>query len=107
MLHGVSAVITGASRGIGRSVAIALAAAGLTVADLTAAIEAANRNDGAGRISVGEEALIVRSIGAIQTPEDLAGVVLATRDNAVIRVGDVARTGIGSLTRYGAVTKEA
>ena len=85
---------------------VALASAGLTVADLTAAIESANRNDGAGRISVGEEALIVRSIGAIQTPEDLAGIVLATRDDMVIRVGDVARTGIGSLTRYGAVTKD-
>lgn len=85
---------------------VALAAVGLTVADLTAAIESANRNDGAGRISVGEEALIVRSIGAIQTPDDLSSIVLANSDNAVIRVGDVARTGISSLTRYGAVTKD-
>jgi len=34
----------------------ALAAAGITVADLRAAIEAGNRNDGSGRISVGEDA---------------------------------------------------
>lgn len=85
---------------------VALAAVGLTVADLTAAIETANRNDGAGRINVGEEALIVRSIGAIQTQEDLASIVIGTRDNAVIRLSDVARTSVGSLTRYGAVTKD-
>ncbi|MEO1969632.1 MAG: CusA/CzcA family heavy metal efflux RND transporter [Sphingomonadaceae bacterium] len=83
----------------------ALAAAGLSTADLSAAIESSNRNDGAGRIVSGEEALIVRSIGAIRTNNDLANVVVKAGNGTVVRLGDVARIGTGSLTRYGAVSK--
>ncbi len=83
----------------------ALAAAGLSTADLMAAIEASNRNDGAGRLSTGEEALIVRATGAIRTLDDLAAVVVRSGSGAVVRVGDVAEVRMGSLTRYGAVSK--
>ncbi len=83
----------------------ALAAAGLSTADLMAAIEASNRNDGAGRLSTGEEALIVRATGAIRTLDDLAAVVVRSGSGAVVRVGDVADVRMGSLTRYGAVSK--
>ncbi len=84
----------------------ALAAAGLTTADLAAAIESGNRNDGAGRLAAGEEALIVRSIGAIRTLDDLAGTVVKADNGAVVRLGDVAEIRIGSLTRYGAVSRD-
>jgi cobalt-zinc-cadmium resistance protein CzcA len=83
----------------------ALAAAGLTVEDLRDAIESSNRNDGAGRLKIGEEALIVRAVGAIKTLEDLSSVVVRAQNGAVLRVGDVAMVRMGSLTRYGAVTK--
>jgi len=83
----------------------ALAAAGLSTADLAAAIEASNRNDGAGRLRSGEEALIVRATGAIRSLDDLAAVVVRASGGAVVRVGDVAMVRMGSLTRYGAVTK--
>lgn len=83
----------------------ALAAAGLTVADLSTAIEGSNRNDGAGRLTVGEEALIVRTTGAIQNLEDLAAVVVRADGGQIVRVGDLADIRVGSLTRYGAVTK--
>lgn len=83
----------------------ALAAVGLGTADLSAAIAADNRNDGAGRLVSGEESLIVRSTGAIRTLDDLANVVVKTGNGAVVRVGDVAQVRSGSLTRYGAVTK--
>lgn len=82
----------------------ALAAAGLTIEDLETAIVASNRNDGAGRLGVGEEALIVRSVGAIGSLDDLASVVVHRAGSAVVRVGDVATVRMGSLTRYGAVT---
>lgn len=88
-----------------QSDAAALASTGLTINDLTAAIEAANRNDGAGRISAGEEALIVRSVGAIQTLEDLSNIVIRRSGDAVVFLSDVAKIRIGTLTRYGAVTK--
>jgi cobalt-zinc-cadmium resistance protein CzcA len=84
----------------------ALAAAGLGVADLVAAIEAGNRNDGAGRLSEGEKALVVRAEGAIQTPRDLEQIVLKMNGSRVLRLRDVAKVRIGSLTRYGAVTKD-
>ncbi len=83
----------------------ALAAAGLSTADLGAAIEASNRNDGAGRLRSGEEALIVRATGAIRSLDDLAAVVVRAEGGAVVRVGDVAKVRTGSLTRYGAVSK--
>lgn len=83
----------------------ALAAAGLSTADLAAAIEGGNRNDGAGRLVTGEEALIVRSTGAIRTLEDLSSVVVKNANGAVVRVGDVATVRLGSRTRYGAVTE--
>jgi len=83
----------------------ALAAAGLSTADLAAAIEASNRNDGAGRLRSGEEALIVRATGAIRNLDDLAAVVVRSANGTVVRVGDVAEVRTGSLTRYGAVSK--
>jgi len=84
----------------------ALAAAGLGVDDLLTAIEEGNRNDGAGRLSEGEKALVVRAAGAIQTPADLEQIVLKMNGARVLRLRDVATVRIGSLTRYGAVTKD-
>jgi len=82
-----------------------LAARGITLTQLREALVANNRNDGAGRLAAGEEALLVRAEGAIQTLADLAAVPLATREGTVLRVGDVAEVRIGALTRYGAVTR--
>ena len=84
---------------------VALASAGLSISDVQSAIESGNRNDGAGRLSAGEEALIVRATGAIRTEEDLRAIVIASRSGRIVRLGDVATVGTGSLTRYGAVTK--
>lgn len=83
----------------------AMAARGLSLSDLQQALERNNRNDGAGRLTDGEESLLVRAEGAVQTPEDLAAIVLKASPAGMVRVGDVARVGIGSLTRYGAVTQ--
>lgn len=85
---------------------VALAAARLSVDDIIKAIDEGNRNDGAGRLSEGEKALVVRAAGAIQKPEDLQQIVLKTEQGRVLRLGDVAAVRIGSLTRYGAVTKD-
>ena len=84
----------------------ALAMAGLGVSDVIDAIQKGNRNDGAGRLGDGEKALVVRAEGAIQTPHDLTQIVLKMDGTRVLRLGDVATVRIGSLTRYGAVTKD-
>ena len=83
----------------------AMSAAGISVSDLADAVAAGNRNDGAGRLADGESALIVRAVGAVQTLEDLAAIPLKAPGGAVVRVGDVAAVRIGTLTRYGAVSR--
>ncbi len=81
------------------------AARGLSLRDLQMALEANNRNDGAGRLADGEESLLVRAEGAIRSLDDVRAIVVRARDATVVRVGDVAEVRLGSLTRYGAVTK--
>ncbi len=82
-----------------------LAARGLALKDLQAVLESNNRNDGAGRLSQGEEALLVRAEGAIRTVDDVRNIVLRSAHGRVTRIGDVAQVGLGALTRYGAVTQ--
>ncbi len=84
---------------------VKLAARHLTLAQLREALAANNRNDGAGRLIAGEEALLVRSEGSIRSLQDVAATVIAQRDGTALRVGDVAEVRIGALTRYGAVTR--
>ncbi|MBS3954509.1 MAG: efflux RND transporter permease subunit [Methylomicrobium sp.] len=69
------------------------------------ALEHNNRNDGAGRLSEGEEALIVRAEGRIKTQEDIRNIVVSDDQGTPIRVGDIAEIRTGSMTRYGAVSK--
>ena len=84
----------------------ALAKAGLTTEDIRQAVETSNRNDGAGRLEAGEEALVVRVVGAVATIEDLRETAIAPPAGGSIRLGDVAEVRIGALTRYGAVTED-
>jgi len=84
----------------------AMQARGVTQPMLMRALEANNRNDGAGRIREGEETLLVRTEGSIRTLDDLRAVTVAARDGMPVRVGDLAEVRIGSLTRYGAVTQD-
>jgi cobalt-zinc-cadmium resistance protein CzcA len=82
----------------------AMAAAGLDLEALRSAIETGNRNDGAGRAAAGDSTLIVRSLGAVTTLDDLGATVIATTAAGPVRVRDVATLRTGSLARYGAVT---
>jgi cobalt-zinc-cadmium resistance protein CzcA len=84
----------------------ALASHGLSMSMLQQALEVNNRNDGAGRLSDGGEALLVRAEGSIKSLQDVRNVVIASPGGSPIRVGDVAEVRIGSLTRYGTVTKD-
>ncbi len=84
----------------------ALAARQLSLADLQTALETNNRNDGAGRLSENEEALLVRTEGSNKTLDDVRAISLGTRNGMPVRVGDIATVRIGSLTRYGSVTKD-
>ena len=69
----------------------ALAAAGVTLAELAAALETNNQNDGAGRLRDGEEALVVRATAAYGGLDDVASVVVARQGGRVLRVADLAQ----------------
>lgn len=84
----------------------ALAARGITMAALSDALVNNNRNDGAGRVDDGEETLIVRVEGRLQTIEDIGAVVVASKASGVVRVSDVAQVRIGALPRNGVVTRD-
>ncbi len=84
-----------------------LAAHGIAVDELVKALEASNRNAGGDRINRGDEILLVRTIGALQTLDDVRAVTVATRHGVPVRVADVAEVRFGALTRYGGVTYSA
>jgi cobalt-zinc-cadmium resistance protein CzcA len=81
-------------------------ALGITLAQLREAIETNNRNDGAGRINEGEEALVVRVEGSVRGLADLRETVMRGPQGNPVRIGDVARVQIASATRYGSVTAD-
>lgn len=84
---------------------VTLAASGVTLTQLRNAIDANNRNDGAGRLGEGDEVLLVRTEGSITSLEDLRAIVVTHTDGAPVRVGDLAEVKIGTMTRYGVVTQ--
>ncbi|NOT82086.1 MAG: efflux RND transporter permease subunit, partial [Gallionella sp.] len=84
----------------------ALAARGISTAMLEQAIQTNNRNDGAGRIKDGDEALLVRTEGNIKNMDDVRNIVISSPNGNPIRISDVAEVRIGSLTRLGVVTKD-
>lgn len=83
-----------------------MASRNINMEQLMTALQTNNRNDGAGRLTEGEEALIVRAEGRIKTEQDVRAIVIAQNNGQPIRVDDVAEVRIGALTRYGAVSKD-
>ena len=79
-------------------------AQGITLDDLQKALVANNKNSGAGRIVDGEESLLVRLDGSIETLQDIANIVVKPHAEEPVRVADIATVTIGALTRYGGVT---
>lgn len=84
---------------------VKMAASSVTVAQLKEAIEANNRNDGAGRLGEGDEVLLVRTEGNITTLDDLRAIVVKTINGNPVRIGNLAEVKIGTVTRYGVVTQ--
>ncbi len=80
-------------------------ARGVSLSELQNALELNNRNDGAGRLGDGEEALLVRSEGRFKSLDDVRDSVIKSEQGMPVRIGDVATVKIGALTRYGAVTR--
>ena len=82
-----------------------MAALGVRMGDLRQALLSNNSNDGAGRLTSGEEALVVRVEGAIKTLDDVRAIRIDAAHNTKVQLDDVATVQLGALTRYGAVTQ--
>ncbi|NOR80486.1 MAG: CusA/CzcA family heavy metal efflux RND transporter [Methyloprofundus sp.] len=82
-----------------------MTARNISMRQLLNALQHNNRNDGAGRLNEGEEALLVRAEGRIKTLDDIASIVVGNSHGIPIMISDVAEIKLGSLTRYGAVSR--
>lgn len=84
----------------------AMAAAGVSFASLQQAIIDNNHNEGAGKLTIGTDTIIVRAEGRIDNIDELKQLVIKVDDAKVYRLRDLADIQIGHLARYGAVTKD-
>lgn len=76
----------------------------LTISDVISALEVNNSNRGAGYIERFDGQYLVRSPGQLKTIDDIANTVIAKRDDAPVRIKDVANVFLGKELRTGAAT---
>jgi len=79
---------------------------GLTLSHLIDAIEANNANAGGGTLDQAGQSYLIQGVGIVTRPEDVANIVVRSRDGIPTRVGDVARVAEGREIRRGAVTAD-
>jgi len=77
---------------------------GLVLGDLRQALEENNANVGGGQVITAGQALLVHGIGRVSSLDQLANIVVATRDGIPVRVRDLAEVRIGHELRRGAVS---
>lgn len=80
-----------------------LAALGVTIDELRAAITAQNQNTSAGDIPEGKQRNVVRTLGQFSSPEHVADTIIAVRDNSPVRVRDVAEVAVAYKKPSGVV----
>ncbi|MCV6624532.1 MAG: CusA/CzcA family heavy metal efflux RND transporter, partial [Cellvibrionaceae bacterium] len=77
----------------------------VALSDLLAALQRNNQNSGAGFIERNGEQWLIRSPGQLSDLQDIGAVVIAKRDDAPVRVRDVAEVRYGKQLRSGAATQ--
>ncbi|STX81633.1 cobalt/zinc/cadmium efflux RND transporter, permease HelA [Legionella busanensis] len=77
----------------------------LTIGDLLQALEKNNANIGAGYIEKNGEQYLIRIPGQVKTIEDIKKIIVAKKDEVIIRIGEVADVRLGSPLRTGAATQ--
>ncbi len=83
-----------------------LIALGISFADLIAALERNNASRGAGYVERNGEGYVVRTAGRLESVEDIANAVVATRGSVPVRVKDVADVVIGGELRTGSASQD-
>lgn len=77
-----------------------------SIIEIFDALEQNNENTGGAYIDKKPYAYFIRSIGMVQSMEDIEKIVVKTVNGTPILIRDVAEVRIGSSIRYGAVTKD-
>jgi cobalt-zinc-cadmium resistance protein CzcA len=80
-----------------------LYAAGLTLGDLAEALSKANRNVSGGFLVHGDQEMVVRGVGYIESADDIKAVMLRSDDGTPVTVGDVADVALAATPRRGSV----
>ncbi|MGJ8688091.1 MAG: efflux RND transporter permease subunit [Gammaproteobacteria bacterium] len=84
----------------------AMTTLGVSTLDIIDALQMNNKNDGAGRISQGEEVILVRVTGAISNNDDIANTLVDNSEGEKVLLSQVANITTGTMERYGAVTAD-
>ena len=79
---------------------------GISLEMLKITLQNNNQNEGIGRLSLGEQSLYVRSEGRLKNLEDIESLIIKNQSGRDVKVSDIAKVRIGSLTRAGFVTKD-
>ncbi|HWO57366.1 MAG TPA: efflux RND transporter permease subunit [bacterium] len=98
-LDGVGSVIIGGERRYAMRVwldPLRLAAHGLTVQDIEAAIRRENAEIPGGRVEGDLREFAVRTRGELSRPEEFGAIIVAQRDDEVVRLRDVAEVVVGA-----------
>src|SRR5713101_7784331 len=83
-----------------------LRAYNLTLKQVFDAVAANNSNAGGSYIRQGEDALMVRGIGLVQSTGDIENIVVAAQKGTPVRVRDIGTVGIGTAIRFGILGKD-
>ncbi len=75
--------------------------AGISLDDLATAVKRSNANAGGGYIEHGVQQYLIRGIGLLESAEDIASIIVSSRNGAPILVKDVATVTVGSISRQG------
>ncbi len=78
----------------------------LTLRQVFEAVAANNVNKGGGYIIKASEQYVIRGVGQIQSPDQIAEIVVAAADGVPVHVRDVADVKVGTAIRQGAVTRD-
>jgi cobalt-zinc-cadmium resistance protein CzcA len=80
-----------------------MAAYGLTLADISEALEKSNKNVGGGFQAHGDQQLVIRGIGYLRSAKDVEDVVIESEEGTPVTVGDVTRVIQAYAPRQGTV----
>lgn len=78
---------------------------GVTMAEIFEALHRNNENTGGAYIDKKPNAYFIRSIGMVNSIEDIQKIVVKTQNDIPILIRDIAEVRFGSAIRYGAATK--